>query len=207
MKIPCDSPQAEIEVKKSRFISKIFFVKQAGEVKPLIKSLWKEHPQARHIVWAFVCGENGETAGRSDDGEPSGTAGNPTLEQIRGAGATATLVATIRYFGGIKLGTGGLVRAYAESAKAVLNATAFTKLEKRYRGKLTLPYPLYEPFLRLIQSPEIVSVEENFTDEVGIVIEYPFYMDESLKKQVVELTLGQCSLQSQPLPSPIDPDL
>ena len=98
--------------KKSRFISLLYPVPDDHEVKKILKELRKEHPDSRHVVWSYVLGDAGTLYGLSDDGEPHGTAGRPVLEVLKGSGLTFAALFVIRYFGGIKLGTGGLVSAY-----------------------------------------------------------------------------------------------
>ena len=111
----------EIEVKKSRFIAYAFELKNVDEVKADIEFLRKQHKKANHVCYAYVCNINGVSEKCSDDGEPSGTAGYPILNVIKKKNLSNILVAVVRYFGGIKLGAGGLTRAYTKAASEVLN--------------------------------------------------------------------------------------
>ncbi len=204
MKYPISDGYYEIEIEKSKFISQIHFVKQPEEVKPIIKELKRMHPQANHVVSAFITGKEGEISGRSDDGEPSGTSGNPTLEALKGNKITGALITTIRYFGGIKLGTGGLVRAYAQAAKGVIAATLFQEIEALRRTTLVLDYSLYKPFLQLISSPEYCRLNEEFGEKITIDLQYPAHLDEELKAAVTDLTRAAIKLESTLVPSPLD---
>lgn len=111
----------EIEIKKSRFVAYAFELKSLQEVKPILEELKKQHKKATHICYAYVCNIGAVSEKCSDDGEPSGTAGYPILNVVKKKNLTNILVAVVRYFGGIKLGAGGLTRAYTKAAAEVLN--------------------------------------------------------------------------------------
>ncbi len=126
----------EIVEKKSRFIGNVFSVSSVKEAEEKIAEISKKYWDARHNCYAYVIGENGENTKCSDNGEPSGTAGKPILEVINGAGITNVLIIVTRYFGGVLLGTGGLVRAYTQAAQAGIAASGVGELV--YSQKLTL---------------------------------------------------------------------
>ncbi len=126
----------EIIEKKSRFIGQAFKVESAAEAEEKIAEISKKYWDARHNCYAYVIGENSEISKCSDNGEPSGTAGKPILEVINGAGLTNVLIIVTRYFGGVLLGTGGLVRAYTQSAQAALANSEIG--EMTFSQKLTL---------------------------------------------------------------------
>ncbi|WP_022777621.1 YigZ family protein [Butyrivibrio sp. AE3009] len=135
-KVITKNGSGEIVEKKSRFIANVFSVESQEEAEQKIAEISKKYWDARHNCYAFVIGENSENTRCSDNGEPSGTAGKPILEVITGAGITNVLVIVTRYFGGVLLGTGGLVRAYTQAAQAGLAASEVG--EKVYSQKLTL---------------------------------------------------------------------
>lgn len=122
--VPAEYLERETEVKKSRFIARVAPVSSRDEVKIWLEQAHRDHPDARHICWAYQIGRPGSAAeaAMNDDGEPSGTAGKPILNVIQHKDMGDVLVMVIRYFGGIKLGAGGLVRAYAGAAESVLAA-------------------------------------------------------------------------------------
>ncbi len=122
--------------KKSRFIGQVFAVGSAQEAEEKIAEISKKYWDARHNCYAYVIGQNSEITKCSDNGEPSGTAGKPILEVINGAAITNILIIVTRYFGGVLLGTGGLVRAYTQAAQAGLAASTIGELV--YSRKLTL---------------------------------------------------------------------
>lgn len=124
---------AETEVERSRFRCVLVRVEDEDAARAAIERVRREHGDARHHCTAFVLGPGQQVARSSDDGEPSGTAGAPMLEVLRGAGVSDVLAVTTRWFGGVKLGTGGLARAYAASVRAAL---AEASLLRRSRVRL-----------------------------------------------------------------------
>lgn len=121
-KEPTNTSQTEIEIKKSRFISYAKKVLSRSEATGYVSELREQYPDARHICWGYVIGDpnNSTNSGCNDDGEPSGTAGKPILAQINYSNIGNVVIVVVRYFGGIRLGAGGLVRAYRESAQEAL---------------------------------------------------------------------------------------
>lgn len=121
--IPAGFLERETEIKKSRFIARVAPVTSRDDVRGWLEQAHRDHPDARHICWAYQIGRPGSAAeaAMNDDGEPSGTAGKPILNVIQHKDMGDVLVMVIRYFGGIKLGAGGLVRAYAGAAESVLS--------------------------------------------------------------------------------------
>jgi len=120
---------AAIEVKRSRFIAHVSRVGDEAAARAFVERIRKQHWDARHNCSAFVLGPLGDVARSNDDGEPSGTAGAPMLKVLRGAGVSDVVVVVTRYFGGVLLGAGGLVRAYGDAARAGLDAAG--QLERR----------------------------------------------------------------------------
>ncbi len=134
--------EGEYEEKKSRFIAHTAPVTTVEEASAFIAGLKKQYWDARHNCSAFVLGENRQISRSSDDGEPSGTAGKPILEVINGMGLTDVCVVVTRYFGGVLLGTGGLVRAYTQAAKAGLEASVMIEKQKGKRLEIAADYSL-----------------------------------------------------------------
>jgi uncharacterized YigZ family protein len=131
--------RAELLVRKSRFLAEATPVDSAEAARELCRERKRLYAGCNHVVFAFICGPQGGVMGCSDDGEPSGTAGRPVLEVLKGSGITNVLLTVTRWFGGIKLGTGGLVRAYTESAQLVLADAPTAELVPLTRFTLTLP--------------------------------------------------------------------
>lgn len=133
IKVITSNGTGEIVEKKSRFIANTFYVESVEEAESKIAQLNKKYYDARHNCYAYVIGDNCEITKCSDNGEPSGTAGKPILEVITGAGLTNILIVVTRYFGGVLLGTGGLVRAYTQAAQA---GVAASQVGEKVYGRL-----------------------------------------------------------------------
>ena len=135
---------SELIIKKSRFIGCVQPMRDRASAQAAVDALWKEHPTAAHICWALLAG--GQSAA-VDDGEPSGTAGRPMLDVLRHQELEGVLATVVRYFGGVKLGAGGLVRAYTDSvAQALIGAEKIT-LQRMATLQCTVPYAM-EGWLR-----------------------------------------------------------
>ena len=120
MKILTEYISFEENIKGSRFLSELFPCTSQSDARELIKTQKAKYADATHVVHAFIIGQNAEIMGMSDDGEPSGTAGRPTLDVLKGSGCTNLIITITRWFGGTLLGTGGLVKAYSGGAKKVM---------------------------------------------------------------------------------------
>ena len=171
---PTSSARTEHIDRKSRFIAIAERIETAAEAKNYIQILRKQKPDASHVVYAFrVGGLSRDEYGMNDDGEPKGTAGRPVLEVLRGSSVTNVVIAVVRYFGGTKLGTGGLVRAYTSAAQGVLETLRIEVLEERAQLSLACPYELHAPIRRVCEdyaSEGLRIVSERFATEVRMVI-------------------------------------
>ncbi|MAB52873.1 MULTISPECIES: YigZ family protein [unclassified Marinobacter] len=145
--IPAGFLERETEIKKSRFIARVAPVSSRDEVKAWLEQARNDHPDARHICWAYQIGRPGAAAeaAMNDDGEPSGTAGKPILSVIQHKDLGDVLVMVIRYFGGIKLGAGGLVRAYAGATEAVLSGVERVIQQPMSRVTVTMTFADEQP--------------------------------------------------------------
>lgn len=155
MKTIKENSSNEIIIKNSRFITIIFKIKEKEDIAEIFKTIPKEYPKATHYCYAYKIGENIKKA--SDDGEPSGTAGMPMLNILDKEDITNVLTITIRYFGGIKLGAGGLIRAYSKSVKEALNKVEKIELIKGVKCKITFPYTKEKEILQQIPSENIIA--------------------------------------------------
>jgi uncharacterized YigZ family protein len=162
------------------------------EARAVLKE-WKEaHSDASHVVHAFVLGEgNTRTAGCSDDGEPPGTAGRPVLDVLGGSGGGNVILGVARWFGGTKLGTGGLVKAYSETARAVLVATTWHIRRELVRVGLTLGYEQLRPLQTLLETLHAEQIRESFAESVTVVASVPREQLEELQLRTKDLTRGQ----------------
>lgn len=151
--------------KRSKFLAFALPVTTIDEVKALVEAYQKKYYDARHVCYAYRLGERGEQERANDNGEPSGTAGKPILGQIHSRELTNVLVIVVRYFGGIKLGTSGLIVAYRLAAAEALDATEH--VEKTINGEITLSfsYPLLNEVLRIVKEEEPKVVEQIFDND------------------------------------------
>lgn len=167
-----EESRAVVREKMSKFIAIAFPVISAADAKAKIKKIANDYHDARHVCWAYVAGPQGQESMSNDNGEPSGTAGRPILGQIRSAGLTNVAVAVVRYFGGIKLGTSGLIEAYREAAReAIAAGTVITRLDEAFL-KFRFPYENMEAVMRILKSSEgrILAQEFNLDCTIDFAI-------------------------------------
>ncbi len=157
--------QAEIKVKGSRFIAEAFPVANADGAEAKIAEIRKREYNATHHCTAYRVGADGAVFRFNDDGEPSGTAGAPMLRQIDGRGLTNTLVVVTRYYGGTKLGTGGLIRAYGDAASEVLDHCTITQHILRTAVRVRFAYDDTSPALHTIQQFDTVVQETHYSED------------------------------------------
>ncbi len=168
MKVLLEGARTELNIKKSRFIAETFIVKNQAEAREKLHEQKNRYADARHVCHAFVTGQNGETSGMSDDGEPSGTAGRPMLDVLKGSSITNILVTVTRYFGGILLGTGGLVKAYGDSVKSVLSACKVEDLIEKLPFSFYINYSLHKQLKNVMENYHISDLKEEFASKVYI---------------------------------------
>ncbi len=172
---PAETLERELEVKKSRFIARAGQVESREQAMAFIEQAVADYPDARHHCWAYLIGdpESATTAAMSDAGEPSGTAGKPILNVIQHKRIGDVIVVVIRYFGGIKLGAGGLVRAYAGATQNVLAALPLATHQPRTRLKLALGFAQEQP-LRHWASQHGAEVEGvDYGERVALTLDLP----------------------------------
>ncbi|MBR7120935.1 MAG: YigZ family protein [Lentisphaeria bacterium] len=162
------SGQAEIRVKNSRFLAEVFPVHTPEEAKAAWKYRKENYDNGGHIVYAFTVGKQQNISGCSDDGEPAGTAGKPVLAVLLGSKVTNAMITVARWFGGTKLGTGGLVHAYSDAAKAAVENCVFADLVPMDELRFTIPYPLYAQVKAFLNTLDFTVSEENFAGDVTI---------------------------------------
>ncbi len=193
-RVPAAPTRIENEVNRSRFIATLANAPTVEAARAFIASIRAEMPDANHHVYAFKVGYGASIIeGLSDDGEPSGTAGPPVMAVLRGANIGDTALVVTRYFGGIKLGTGGLVRAYSDAARAVIAATPIhEKIERRQLG-LTLPYSLYERIKMIAAAHDATIDDETFEADVTLYLTMPLESIESFTAAIREISAGKLS--------------
>ncbi len=185
---------SEFTEKKSRFISRLVPVEDNRQVREEWKRLREEHPHSRHVVWASVLGNDRGLWGLSDDGEPHGTAGRPVLEVLKGRGITFGAVFVIRYFGGIKLGTGGLVSAYTRAARDVLAKAVFVEKKEMQEVSLLCSYGLFEGVKGILTARGLLDIEEDFSEVVRIRGKLPVLELEHCRRELLDCSSGSVEL-------------
>lgn len=191
MKVLKEEKQAELVVKKSRFISIARMCNSPADVKRIVDETRTQYPDATHVVHAAVMGNQFSF---SDDHEPKNTAGRPALEVLKGSGITNIIVLIIRYFGGTLLGTGGLVKAYGDSTKLVLDGIKTEELVEKSSFSLTIGYEMYENTKRLLASVAADSIKEDFGTEISITGTIPVSNKDALASQISDLSNGKRSV-------------
>ncbi len=163
--------ETEIEIKKSRFIGRVYPIKSEEEADEIIAANKKEHYKATHVCSAWVLNTTPERQKASDDGEPSGTAGKPMLEVLKMRELKDILVIVIRYFGGIKLGAGGLIRAYSGSATDVLDHAQIVKKQLSDIVSVTIDYTSYGGLMNVLNAAGYKTAGEDFGEQVTLTFE------------------------------------
>lgn len=157
--------------KMSKFISFAEPVQSADEAKAVVKRIQNEYHDARHVCWAYMIGTARSEYLSSDNGEPSGTAGKPILGQINSFGLTNVVIAVVRYFGGIKLGTSGLIVAYREAARLAIEAGEILECHEQAKCRFTFPYLSMNDVMRLLKKCDVRIVEQTFDNVCSMTVE------------------------------------
>ncbi len=193
--VPKATVRVETRVSNSRFISTIERTDTVAAAQAFIKSQREEMPDANHHVYAFRIGfGNSVSEGMSDDGEPSGTSGPPTLAVLRGSDIGDVAIVTTRYFGGTKLGTGGLVAAYTAAAQAAFKELQTEEKVERIQCNLTVPYNLLERVKLILAEQETEMVNEHFEADVTLTFTLPMERYDALNATIRDLTAGRIAL-------------
>lgn len=159
--------------KMSRFLAFAMPVSSVGEARDAIAAYTARYHDARHVCWAYTIGADRATWQCSDNGEPSGTAGKPILGQINSLGLTDVVVIVVRYFGGIKLGTGGLIVAYREAARAALDAATIVEREEMATVTLRFGYLELNDVMRLAKQPGVKILSQDFDNTCTLRLSMP----------------------------------
>lgn len=185
---------AEEEIKKSRFICHLKRVYTEEEARAFISEIKKEHHKANHNCSAFTLGDRQEIQRSSDDGEPSGTAGVPMLEILKKREITNVCAVVTRYFGGIKLGAGGLIRAYAGSVGHALDQVGLVKFVTQEQLILTLDYGNYDGLQRFLSAQGLIISESEFLSDVTVKLFVDLDKTDQLLADLIEQFSGKISV-------------
>ena len=191
--------QVQEEIKKSRFICHAKRVYSEEEARDFITAIKKEHYKATHNCSAFIIGERSEIKRTSDDGEPSGTAGVPMLGVLENHNLTNVCVVVTRYFGGIKLGAGGLIRAYAGSVALAVKEIGIIEIKEQAGITIQMSYTQYQEYSNFLKEHDLMELETNFTEQVDTMIYVDKEEKENIKASLVEFFNGKVTLTDQGL--------
>jgi uncharacterized YigZ family protein len=193
--IPAETARIENEVSRSRFIATLAYTPTVELARSFIATIRAEMPDANHHVYAFKVGYGSSvTEGVSDDGEPTGTSGPPVLAVLRGAELGDTAIVVTRYFGGTKLGTGGLVKAYGDAAKAVVAAAVTREKVDLKQIGITAAYPYYERLKLIAAQYDAVIDDETFEADVTLFLTLPVESVTPFTDAIREMTAGRASI-------------
>lgn len=192
---PAAPYRSELWVSKSHFITAVERATTVEAARQFISTIRQEFPDASHHVYAFCIGYgNSVTEGMSDDGEPSGTSGPPTLAILRGADLGDVVLVTTRYFGGIKLGTGGLVRAYSEAARTALASIQTELKAPKVQFGIDMPYTLYEPVRKLVEQYCGTIDDVIFSGDVSLIATLLAQDMDAFQAELTDLSSGQLGI-------------
>ena len=191
--------QVQEEIKKSRFICHAKRVYSEEEARDFITAIKKEHYKATHNCSAFIVGERSEIKRTSDDGEPSGTAGIPMLGVLENHNLTNVCVVVTRYFGGIKLGAGGLIRAYAGSVALAVKEIGIIEIKEQAGIQIHMTYAQYQEYGNFLKEHNLIELETNFTDQVDTMIFVDKERKDDIKADLIEFFNGKVTLTDKGL--------
>ena len=191
--------QVQEEIKKSRFICHAKRVYSEEEARDFITAIKKEHYKATHNCSAFIVGERSEIKRTSDDGEPSGTAGIPMLGVLENHNLTNVCVVVTRYFGGIKLGAGGLIRAYAGSVALAVKDIGIIEIKEQAGIQIHMTYAQYQEYGSFLKEHNLIELETNFTDQVDTMIFIDKEKKDGIKADLIEFFNGKVTLTDKGL--------
>ena len=178
----------EFEIEKSRFICYLNRAFSESEAREYILSIKKLHPNATHHSTAFIIGEHNEIQRSSDDGEPSGTAGVPMLECLKMNNMNDIVAVSVRYFGGIKLGAGGLIRAYSKSVSEAIKTATLMQTVNTQVYKITFRYDLIGKIDYYLSQHNVEILDKEYDQEVI----YTYRTTENLETDLLEISSGSC---------------
>ena len=194
MKILLEKADFELTVKGSRFIACAQTAESQAQAREILRLTKKDYCDATHVVHAFVIGQKQEILGSGDDGEPAGTAGRPVLEVLKGSGVTNIIVTVTRYFGGTLLGTGGLVRAYSDATKGLLQVCKTEEMIEKKGFTFESDYATYQTIKRQLAVFHLSEQKEDFDQNIKVSASIWASEYEDLKKTLVNISKGKIRL-------------
>lgn len=186
----------ELEIKKSRFIATAFRIQNETDALNFIDQIKLNHRKANHHCFAYMIGNDNYIQRASDDGEPSGTAGVPILEVLQKKNVHNVLVVITRYFGGIKLGAGGLIRAYSNSTSQVLDEIGLVERIEQTTLVLTIDYSQYDPVTHWLNTHDLIVQNTQYAEKITITVPVTTKRIEQFKQNITNLLNGHVTFQT-----------
>ncbi|ENM5731345.1 YigZ family protein [Vibrio mimicus] len=198
--IPAEPTQFEEEIKKSLFITYLAHTPGIDSAKAFVEEIKRLHADARHNCWAFVAGRPQDSMlwGFSDDGEPSGTAGKPILAQLTGSGVGEITAVVTRYYGGVLLGTGGLVKAYGGGVQQALKRLQTIEKKITTSVHLTLDYAMIPLLHSLMAQFSATEMEAHYNEQVQLVVELEALQCDAFIQAVINKSGAKIQVNSSP---------
>ncbi|AWS49459.1 MULTISPECIES: IMPACT family protein [Providencia] len=197
--IPAETISFTEEIKKSQFITYLAHTDGIEAAKDYIQSIKAQYPDARHHCWAFVAGrpDDSQKLGFSDDGEPTGTAGKPIMAQLLGSNLGEVTCVVVRYFGGIKLGTGGLVKAYGNGAQQALKILPTKTKVPQKIFNLVCDYSLINAIEQLLVQVNGTVLHSDYNETVSLQIAIPATLEQEVNDKLRDISRGALTLTSE----------
>ncbi|EMT6576038.1 TPA: IMPACT family protein [Providencia rettgeri] len=197
--IPAETISFTEEIKKSQFITYLAHTDGIEAAKDYIQSIKAQYPDARHHCWAFVAGrpDDSQKLGFSDDGEPTGTAGKPIMAQLLGSNLGEVTCVVVRYFGGIKLGTGGLVKAYGNGAQQALKILPTKTKVPQKIFNLVCDYSLINAIEQLLVQVNGTVLHSDYNETVSLQIAIPATLEQEVNDKLRDISRGAITLTSE----------
>lgn len=179
--------QAKYTEKMSRFLAFVEPVQSADEAKAIVKRYANDYHDARHVCWAYMIGTERNEYLSSDNGEPSGTAGKPILGQINSFGLTNVVIVVVRYFGGIKLGTSGLIVAYREAARLAIEEAEILECHEQAQVSFTFPYLSMNDVMKLVKGGDVKMIDQQFDNTCSMTLQCDADKMPALKARIADI--------------------
>lgn len=179
--------EGKVTEKMSRFLAFARKVSTADEAKAVVKEYQNAYHDARHVCWAYMIGPQRAEWQLNDNGEPSGTAGKPILGQINSKELTDVLVVVVRYFGGIKLGTPGLIAAYREAARLALEDAGKKEMHSMAIVNVTFPYVAADGVMKIVKGSDLEVLSRSFDNTCGLTLRFREDMADEIKGRLSAL--------------------
>lgn len=191
-----ESGSHEVMIQRSRFIGHVARIHNEEEALQFIQSIQKEHHNATHNCFAYITGDQDQFQKANDDGEPGGTAGVPMLEVLKRLALKDTAIVITRYFGGVKLGAGGLIRAYSSVTSDTIKQIGIVQRERMQGYTIQIEYPLLGKIENHLKQSDYIIEHINYAENVEITVYVPIEQQDSFKQELINVSNGQAVINN-----------